>query len=144
MISLKTCLLSLSANTTVRHQNTKVLITESVIRNNITLKVIHHSRTSTFGAAIPGNNSGTRLLEGPSRDSPFFLELLNLRMELQVFTQKLSTPNWRDLLAKLATWIEEVREMMSPEQLLPTQLCDTKPHSYTLNLIYCATPGLFL
>ncbi|GFW89917.1 hypothetical protein TNCV_4196051 [Trichonephila clavipes] len=40
---------------------------------------LQHSRTSAFGTTISGNSSGATFLEGPSRDSPFSPEPLQLR-----------------------------------------------------------------
>ncbi|GFW84026.1 hypothetical protein TNCV_1661951 [Trichonephila clavipes] len=56
---------------------------ESVFRNIVTFKVVPFSiHTSAFGAAVTGNSSGTRFLEGPSGDSPFSPETVQMSCQV--------------------------------------------------------------
>ncbi|GFV76421.1 DUF4817 domain-containing protein [Trichonephila clavipes] len=54
---------------------------------------LQHSHTSTFGAVIAANSSGTRFLEGASEDSPFLPEPLQLSCFLYHLISTASDPN---------------------------------------------------
>ncbi|GFY05201.1 hypothetical protein TNCV_2206471 [Trichonephila clavipes] len=55
-----------------------IVCTESVT-SSPSMYPFQHSRTFAFSAAISGNVSGTKFLEGPSGNSPFLPEPLQLR-----------------------------------------------------------------
>ncbi|GFW47894.1 hypothetical protein TNCV_2400811 [Trichonephila clavipes] len=64
-----------------------IFLSENVFEFESRFYHISHWRTSAFGAVIVGNSSGTRFVEGPSEDSPFLPESLQLRRRFVEWAQ---------------------------------------------------------